>query len=76
VPHALDHSDAEWTPVVVTMGRGDACLHIPGKRYIEWQLDDQHGQPLARVREIRDEIDRRVREHVAELVNAGGRSAA
>jgi arsenate reductase len=67
VPRRLDRADAEWADVVVTMGCGDACPYVPGKRYIDWQLDDPHGQPLEHVREIRDEIDARVRELVAEL---------
>jgi arsenate reductase len=62
--------------MVVTMGCGDACPDIPGKRYIDWQLDDPHGQPLERVREIRDEIERRVCQLVHELDTAGNRSAA
>src|SRR4051812_11769468 len=37
-PHRLDHADAEWADVVVTMGCGDACPYIPGKRYIDWEL--------------------------------------
>lgn len=75
-PGKLDRADAEWADVVVTMGCGDACPYIPGKRYVDWQLDDPHGQPLERVREIRDEIDRRVRRLVAELDTAGDLSAA
>ena len=51
----------------MTMGCGDACPYVPGKRYMDWQLDDPHGRPLGRVREIRDEIDQRVRELAAEL---------
>jgi arsenate reductase len=46
VPRKLGRADAEWADVVVTMGCGDACPYIPGKRYIDWQLDDPHGQPL------------------------------
>ena len=76
VPRKLDRADAEWADVVVTMGCGDACPYIAGKRYIDWELDDPHGQPLDRVREIRDEIDRRARELVDELDTAGARSIA
>jgi arsenate reductase len=76
VPRKLDHADAEWADVVVTMGCGDACPYLPGKRYVDWQLDDPHGQPVERVREIRDEIDQHVRRLVDELDAAGGRSAA
>ena len=60
VPRKLGRADAEWADVVVTMGCGDACPYIPGKRYIDWQLDDPHGQPPGRVREIRDDIAARV----------------
>ena len=76
VPRKLDRADAEWADVVVTMGCGDACPFVPGKRYVDWQLDDPHGQPLERVREIRDEIDHRVVLLVAELDAAGDRSVA
>jgi arsenate reductase (thioredoxin) len=75
VPRRLGRADAEWADVVVTMGCGDACPYIPGKRYIDWQLDDPHGQPPKRVREIRDEIERHVCQLVHEL-NTGNRSAA
>ena len=75
-PRRLDSADAEWADVVVTMGCGDACPVIPGRRYVDWQLDDPRGQPLERVREIRDEIDRLVRELLGELEAGGDRSAA
>jgi arsenate reductase (thioredoxin) len=67
VPNRLEQSDAEWADVVVTMGCGDACPYIPGKRYIDWELADPHGLPLAEVRRIRDEIAERTRALVAEL---------
>jgi len=67
VPHRLEQSDAEWADVVVTMGCGDACPYIPGKRYIDWELADPHGLPLEEVRRIRDEISERTRALVAEL---------
>ncbi len=54
--------------VVVTMGCGDACPVIPGKRYLDWELDDPSGRPLEDVRPIRDEIEARVRHLLAELV--------
>ncbi len=72
VPRRLGHEDAEWADVVVTMGCGDACHYIQGKRYVDWELDDPHGQPLERVREIRDEIRRRVETIVPELDSARG----
>jgi arsenate reductase (thioredoxin) len=62
VPHRLEQADAEWADVVVTMGCGDACPVIPGKRYEDWDLPDPARKPLAEVREIRDEIEDRVRE--------------
>jgi arsenate reductase (thioredoxin) len=67
VPHRLEQSDAEWADVVVTMGCGDACPYIPGKRYIDWELADPHGLPLDEVRRIRDEISERTRALAAEL---------
>ena len=67
VPHGLDLADAEWADVVVTMGCGDACPYIPGKRYLDWELTDPAGRPLAEVRELRDEIAQRIDELVAEL---------
>jgi arsenate reductase len=59
-PRGLDRSDVEWADVVVTMGCGDACPYIPGKRYIDWDLDDPAGKSLDEVRAIRDEIRRRL----------------
>jgi arsenate reductase len=70
VPHRLDTADAEWADVVVTMGCGDACPVILGKRYIDWELDDPSGQPLERVREIRHEIETLVATLLPELDRA------
>jgi arsenate reductase len=67
VPHKLEESDAEWADVVVTMGCGDACPYIPGRRYIDWDLNDPHGLPPEEVRRIRDEIAERTRSLAAEL---------
>jgi arsenate reductase (thioredoxin) len=53
--------------VIVTMGCGDACPVYPGKRYVDWELDDPAGKPLDEVRPIRDEIERRVRNLMSEL---------
>jgi protein-tyrosine-phosphatase len=53
--------------VVVTMGCGDACPVFPGKRYVDWELDDPAGQSIEQVRPVRDEIERRVRLLLAEL---------
>jgi arsenate reductase len=60
VPRGLDRSDVEWADLVVTMGCGDACPYIPGKRYVDWELPDPAGKPLDEVRAVRDEIARRV----------------
>ena len=61
-PRALERVDVEWADVVVTMGCGDACPFIPGKRYVDWDLPDPAGKTVAEVRAIRDEIRRRVAE--------------
>ncbi len=66
-PHKLDRTDAERADVVVTMGCGDECPYLPGKRYIAWDLPDPKGLPAPEVRAIRDEIDKRVRALAAEL---------
>jgi len=67
IPHLLDRGDAEWADVVVTMGCGDECPYIPGRRYIDWELDDPAGRPLDEVRRTRDEIARRVEGLLEEL---------
>jgi arsenate reductase len=69
-PHRLTTEDAEWADVVVTMGCGDKCPYIPGRRYLDWDLPDPKGQPLDAVRATRDEIAARVEELVAELDQA------
>ena len=66
-PQRLSAELAERADVVVTMGCGDACPYIPGKRYIDWELPDPKGQPTDIVRRTRDDIAGRVRELVAEL---------
>jgi arsenate reductase (thioredoxin) len=66
-PHKLTDADAQWADVVVTMGCGDECPYIPGKRYLDWDLPDPKGRPVAEVRATREEIERRVRVLVAEL---------
>ena len=66
-PQQLTQELVEWADVIVTMGCGDACPHIPGKRYTDWELHDPKGKPLGEVRSIRDEIRRRVTELVGEL---------
>ena len=66
-PQKLTTEAAEAADVVVTMGCGDECPYIPGKRYIDWDLEDPKGRPLDEVRTTRDEIARRVEALVAEL---------
>ena len=67
VPQLLTDELAGWADVVVTMGCGDACPFIPGKRYLDWELPDPKGQPLEAVRATRHQIERRVAAQVAEL---------
>ena len=67
VPHRLEQDDAEWADVVVTMGCGDACPYIPGTRYVDWNLPDPQGLPVAEVGRIRDEIAERSRALADEL---------
>lgn len=67
-PKQLRTDAVEAADVVVTMGCGDACPVFPGKRYEDWELPDPAGRPVEEVREIRDEIDRRVRALLAGLV--------
>ncbi|HEV7679540.1 MAG TPA: heat-shock protein HtpX [Candidatus Dormibacteraeota bacterium] len=62
VPRELTREDAEWAEVVVTMGCGDACPYIPGRRYVDWELDDPSGRPVDEVRAVRDEIAHRIAE--------------
>jgi arsenate reductase len=66
-PRLLTRELAERADVVVTMGCGDECPLIPGKRYIDWDLPDPAGRPLTEVRATREEIVRRVRGLVVEL---------
>ena len=66
-PRRLKRELAERADVVVTMGCGDACPYIPGKRYLDWDLPDPKGRPVAEVRALRDEIERRVRALADEL---------
>jgi arsenate reductase len=66
-PRLLTRELAEQADVVVTMGCGDECPYIPGKRYLDWDLPDPKGQPIAEVRVTRHEIATRVDELLAEL---------
>ena len=66
-PKPLTDGAVKSADVVVTMGCGDACPVYPGRRYLDWDLDDPVDQPLATVRRIRDDIDNRVRHLLVEL---------
>ena len=66
-PKVLTGDAVESSDVVITMGCGDACPIFPGKRYLDWQLDDPAGKGVEAVRPIRDEIERRVRALLSEL---------
>jgi arsenate reductase (thioredoxin) len=66
-PQKLTNELAEWADVVVTMGCGDACPYVPGKRYLDWDLPDPKGRPVDEVRVLRDDIERRATELVHEL---------
>ena len=66
-PKPLTGDAVRAADVVITMGCGDACPVYPGKRYLDWDLPDPAGMTAAQVRPIRDEIDRRVRQLLAEL---------
>ena len=74
IPKKLTDSAVEAADVVITMGCGDACPFYPGKRYLDWDLPDPAGKPVEDVRPIRDEIDRRVRELLEELLRRPSRS--
>ena len=71
-PQPWTNEMVEAADVVVSMGCGDTCPVLPGKRYEDWELSDPAGQPLAAVREVRDEI----RTHVEELMASLGLSPA
>ncbi len=73
-PRLLTRALAERADVVVTMGCGDACPVIPGKRYLDWELPDPRGRPLEEVRETREQIAHRVASLVAELDGEASRS--
>lgn len=70
-PKPLTDEVVRAADVVITMGCGDACPIYPGKRYLDWELPDPANRRIDEVRPIRDEIDRRVRDLLAELVPAG-----
>src|ERR671939_504094 len=66
-PERLTRELAERADVVVTMGCGDECPYIPGKRYLDWDLPDPQGRPLYEIRATRDDIARRVKALAAQL---------
>jgi arsenate reductase len=72
-PQRLTDTAVQASDVVITMGCGDECVFYPGKRYLDWRLDDPAGQGIDAVRPIRDEIDRRVRALLAELLESAPR---
>jgi arsenate reductase (thioredoxin) len=67
-PKPLSRDFVDAADVVITMGCGDACPVVPGKRYLDWDVPDPAGKSIAEVRAIRDEIDERVRRLLAELM--------
>lgn len=66
-PKVLTVETVQSSDVVITMGCGDACPYFPGKRYLDWKLDDPAGQGVAAVRPIRDEIEQRIRGLLTDL---------
>jgi arsenate reductase len=72
-PRVLTTDAVEASDVVVTMGCGDACPVFPGKRYLDWPLDDPAGKEVAAVRPVRDEIESRIRGLLGELRVTSGR---
>jgi arsenate reductase (thioredoxin) len=66
-PRKLDWATAESSDVLITMGCGDVCPAFPGKRYLDWNLDDPAGQGIDAVRPIRDAIKARVEQLLTEL---------
>jgi arsenate reductase (thioredoxin) len=70
VPKILTTSAVQSSDVVITMGCGDTCPYFPGKRYLDWTLDDPAGQDVDAVRPIRDDIERRVRALLDELTRS------
>lgn len=66
-PRALTDELAQQADIIVTMGCGDRCPYVPGKRYLDWNLPDPAGRPIEEVRAIRDEITWRVQQLLAEL---------
>jgi arsenate reductase (thioredoxin) len=74
-PKLLTSELAQQADIVVTMGCGDQCPYVSGKRYIDWELSDPAGQPIEKVREIRGEIAHRVDELIADLSSRASSAA-
>ena len=68
MPMQFDENLMEKVDIVITMGCGDACPILPGKSYLDWQLDDPANQKIEKVREIRDQIERKVCLLIEELL--------
>ncbi|HZM79484.1 MAG TPA: arsenate reductase ArsC [Candidatus Limnocylindrales bacterium] len=68
IPVKLEDGTVQESDVIVTMGCGDACPYFPGKRYEDWVLTDPAGQPIEIVRQVRDEIRRRVDALIKEIL--------
>jgi arsenate reductase len=70
VPKRLERRQVKWADIVVTMGCGDECPYLPGKRYLDWELEDPKGKSPESVRATRDEIARRVEALIEEIDSA------
>ena len=68
IPMLFDERLMEEVDIVVTMGCGDTCPILPDKNYLDWQLDDPAGQKIEKVREIRDQIENKVRLLIEEIL--------
>lgn len=75
VPRRLEDHHSEWAELVVTMGCGDACPYVPGTRYLDWDLPDPSGRPIAVVRAVRNAISEQIDALVEELDRAAARSS-
>ena len=75
-PKPLTDDAVQAADFVITMGCGDACPIYPGRRYLDWDLEDPVGKPLTAVRRIRDDIDRRVRDLLPEILASGASATA
>ena len=72
IPRRLGREAIERADVVVTMGCGDECPYVPGKRYLDWDLPDPSNRPVDEVRNIRDEIARRITGLIRDLDQGAG----